>query len=232
MNFPFFIEMSALPPPKSTLPPFFWNLLSESDKSEFMRLCSVFYQNKCSTTRDRRSVTFANELLVALEYIERSSDNREARAVICGICFVGPMICINTRQLKGLLSRCKSSINGILQELGYIGVKSRSKTRSCILAAIPSLERNLSLLRQWSVRHASEDAQFCFLSKFPQPILPAITPEDFQVESRPTVPRQQFPQLPSLDGNSVSIPLMFRVESLLSHPVEPKSSVVSGTGLE
>jgi hypothetical protein len=231
MTLPTPTEKSSVPATKVPLPPSFWNLLSQVDQNEFIKLCSGFYQNKRTTIRDRRAVTFANELMIIMEYIERSSDNVEARAVICGICFVGPMICINTRQLKVLLCRCKSSINGILQELGYVAVRSRTKSRSCILAMMPSIEGNHDLLRQWSVRHASEDAQFCFVSKFPQPLLPMIIPEDLQAEIQPSFVRPQFQRLPSVEISSFSIPIMFRVESLLSHPVGNKNSVGSDTGL-
>jgi hypothetical protein len=201
--------------PKQSIPQRFWSVLSQSDKNEFLRLRTKFDQDKRSIARDRRAVTFANELFTVLEYIDRSPDNMEARAVVAGVCFVGPIICVNTRQLKYLLCRCKSSINGILQELGYVGVRPKSKTRSCVLASMPSLERSAEILRQWSIRHASVDAKFCFLSRFPRPPMPLIMQDDLQHED-PRYARE-------IDAPAVSVPMIFRVESLLSHPAPHKT---------
>jgi hypothetical protein len=139
----------------------------------------------------------------------------EARAVVSGICFAGPMICVNTRQLKNLLCRCKSSINGILQELGYVGLRVRSETRSCVLASMPSLEWSADILRRWSVRHASTDAKFCFLSRFPRPPMPESTQDDIQREGTRYATEMEIPSVPSL--------MTFRVESLLSQPVPQKT---------
>jgi hypothetical protein len=208
---------------KNSIPPLFWSILSQSDKTEFLRLRSIFRQNKESLSVLRRAITFSNELLVVLEFIERSSDNMETRAIVAGACFVGPLISVNTRQLKNFLGRCKSSINAILHELGYIGLRPRSKTRSCILAMMPSIARCPDLLRKWSVRHASKGAPFCFLSTFPARNLPVITKSDIDPEEDLEPFSPVPPQTPSLALPSSSIPLMFRVESLLSQPVMHKS---------
>jgi hypothetical protein len=109
---------------------------------------------------------------------ERSSDLMEARCVVTGVCFVGPIVCVSTRQLKGLLQRCKSSINGSFQQLGYVTLLTKSKARTCLITALPSLEKEQAMLRQWTVRVASEEANFCFLSAYSRLPLPDITEED------------------------------------------------------
>jgi hypothetical protein len=207
-------------PPKASIPPYFWRLLSPNDKNEFTQLRSIFYQNKGSMARHRRALTFANELHMVLDYIERAPDNMESRAIVSGICFTGPIICVNTRQLKSLLSRCKSSINGILQELGYASLRPRSKTRSCIFAILPSIERTPEIARHWSVRHASERSSFCFVSKFPTPVLPTIAREDLDQEPLSEPFFHTTPAVPRLGLDSCSVPLVFRVESLLSQPTK------------
>jgi hypothetical protein len=114
---------------------------------------------------------FSEDLLMLLEFIERSPGGREDRAILVGLAFAGPYVCVNTRQLKALLGRCKSSINGSFHVLGYASMKSRAS--ECLAAVLPSLMKELPLLRQWTVRCASENAPFCFASRYwPLPFAP------------------------------------------------------------
>jgi hypothetical protein len=98
-----------------------------------------------------------------LSYIERSSIGIEERSILVGVAFAGPYICVNTRQLKLLIGRCKSSINGNFQQLGYTSL--RTKSGELLSTILPSLVNEMTVLRQWTVRCASEDAQFCFASR-------------------------------------------------------------------
>ena len=122
-----------------------------------------------------------------LQFLEQSESGREWRCILAGVAFAGPFICVNTRQLKNFLGRCKSSINGSFQQLGYVAVRTKSKAKSCVLSVIPSLANDPNLLRQWTVRCASDDAHFCFVSKFQPHPMPTITPEDLNEERKPQV---------------------------------------------
>jgi len=165
-------------PPEPTLPPSYWNALSQEDKSEFIKLRNRLHQSQKTSVKDRRLVSFSNEMTSILNFLERSEVGREQRCVLAGVAFAGPFICVNTRQLKSFLGRCKSSINGSFQQLGYVAVRTKSKARICVLSIMPTLANEPNLLRQWTVRGASEDAHFCFVSKFQPDPLPAITAED------------------------------------------------------
>jgi len=169
-----------------SLPPSYWNALSQDDRTEFVRLRSHFLQGQKISSKDRRIVTFRKELIAVLKYIERSDSCVEERSVLVGVCFAGPFICVNTRQLKNFLGRCKSSINGSFQQMGYVALRTKAKARSCVLAVMPSLQNDTNILRQWTVRCASEDASFCFLSSFSHVSLPQINEEDLYDEKRPT----------------------------------------------
>jgi hypothetical protein len=104
----------------------------------------------------------------------------EARALLAGICFVGPAVCVNTRQLKFLLGRCKSSINGCFRQLGFVAVRTKAKARGFIAATLTSLKDRPEAIRQWTVRCTSGASQFCFLSSFPRENLPVITAADLE----------------------------------------------------
>lgn len=152
--------------------PNYWNKLTADDQNEFIRLRSIFHQNQKVSAKDRRSVTFRKELQTVLSYIERRPDGIEERCILAGICFAGVVVCVNTRQLKCFLGRCKSSINGSFQQMGYLALKTKTKSRTCITSLLPSLQTEQNILRQWTVRYVSADAMICFRSSkdhFPLP---------------------------------------------------------------
>jgi hypothetical protein len=160
------------------IPPLFWSQLTQEDKDEFIKIRTNFRQSQKISSKDRRVITFRRELLVVLDFIERRPDSMEARAVLAGVCFAGPVICVNTRQLKSFLARCKSSINGSFQQLGFVALRVKAKARECVVAVLPSLRSQQTILRQWTARYVSEDAKFCFWSAFPYETLPDIHPDE------------------------------------------------------
>jgi hypothetical protein len=171
-----------------------WALLSSDDRSEYMRLRANFHHGQRISSKDRRSVTFHRELTQVVEFLERSPDNLEARCVLAGVCFAGGFVCVNTRQLKGLLKRCKSSINGSFQQFGYLSLRTKCKAKACLLSVLPSLNGDHLSLRQWAVRVISDRAELCFVTSFSHAPMPEVRPEDLLEESPPPVsaPRPVF----------------------------------------
>lgn len=180
------LNLSLKPDP--SLPLTYWNQLTQEDKIEFIKLRNAIHQNQkpSSIIKDRRLATFSNELVMILKYIEHNEVGREVRSILTGISFAGPFICVNTRQLKSFVGRCKSSINGSLQQLGYMAVRTKSKARSCVLACMPILSSDSNLLRQWTVRGASENALFCFVSNFQPNPMPILQPDDLNEDKKNT----------------------------------------------
>jgi hypothetical protein len=162
-------------------------------------------------------VTFGRELTIVLQFLERSQENLEARSVVAGVCFAGSVACVNTRQLKGFLKRCKSSINGSFQQIGYIALRTKSKARQSVTTVLPSLHNEPSILRQWTVRVVSADAAFCFVSSFRYAILPEITPDDLFEEPAPNPPPAAAPiavPVPAI-AQVTFAPIPQRAQSLL-----------------
>jgi hypothetical protein len=164
------------PTHSSSIPFAYWGLLSEDDRLEYMRLSQRFFADQKLSAlvragRERPQVVFMKEVLAILQYIERSMENTEIRSIVTGLCFHGPFVCINTRALKGILYRCKSSINGLFQELGYGQWRARYE-REFVLLAMPSLKKDPTMLRQWTIRQVAADSMFCFVSKIPRVELP------------------------------------------------------------
>ena len=164
--------------------PVFWDRLSADDKAEFIRLRNQLHSYQKPTGKDPRVVTFRKELLSVLQYTERDEVHREERCILTGIAFAGPLICVNTRLLKNFLGRCKSSINGGFQQMGYVAIRTKGKARTCIVTVMRPLTSDPALLRQWTVRGASPHAESCFLSSFNISLLPEITQSDLNFDNR------------------------------------------------
>jgi hypothetical protein len=161
-----------------------WNQLSSDDQTEFLRIRWTFQDAPKVTSKDRRLQTFPRDLKQVVSFIERSPQNAEARAIVVGLCFVGGIVCINTRQLKDFMARCKSSINGSFQTLGYTLVSTKSKARECCLAAMPALRGHRQVIRQWTARVVREPASHPFVSSFTASGLPEIKPEDLYQQQK------------------------------------------------
>jgi hypothetical protein len=174
------------------LPLSYWNQLSQDDQTEFIKLRAHLHRGQQPMSKDVRMASLRRELLLVLSYLERSPDNMEARAILSGICFVASAVCVNTRQLKSLLGRCKSSINGCFKQLGFVAVRTKAKARGFIAAALTSIKDRPEMIRQWTVRCTSSASQFCFLSSFPRDNLPTINASDLEPSAVKPPPMGKF----------------------------------------
>lgn len=157
----------------------YWDRLDSACRSEFLKLRLHFHQGQKAAHKDRRLASFSSELEAILNFCKSDPHEYQLRCILSGIAFAGPFVCVNTRQLKSFLGRCKSSINGSFQQLGYNAIKTKSKARACILSILPILNNDATLARQWTVRKASNEAMSCFVSNFNSAELPVIADEDF-----------------------------------------------------
>ena len=132
--------------------PLYWDLLSDYDKSCYNKLRLAFNSNSMKRSRGHRLEKFDNILDAIRRYSEHHDENDWRRFLVCGVCWMDNAIAINTRQLRVMISRCKSSINGSLQKLGYITNPSHSKNWNMLFAQIPMLKDNFAEIRQWTIR--------------------------------------------------------------------------------
>jgi hypothetical protein len=202
-----------------------WSRLTPEDKSEYLRLKLQFYQAHRTTGKEGRISVFHRELQIAYSYITSRTDGREERSIVCGIGFAGEFICVNTRQLKAFLSRCKSSINGSFLQMGYVAVITKLKARKCLLSVLHSLIDDSSNFRQWGVRAVSNRATFCMASALSASEKPAIGERDLIPQKQPAQvfdigfliqrsfvkPFQQFSSFEEDDGQ-----MLLRDDDLLS----------------
>lgn len=115
--------------------------------------------------------------------IHRDEDDWK-RCLVCGICWIQNSVAINTRQLGLLIDKCKSSINGSLQKMGYNTLQSREESSAYLVEAIPFLLNNYMELREWTVR--------LFAAATPQPGLPPYHVNTVYNFASPTPNRPQY----------------------------------------
>ena len=135
--------------------PKFWNLLPESDKISYMNMRSRFAFTSSQNQRNKRVSTF-NEILQAIHrFCIQHDKNDWIRCFVCGVMWLKEGIAINNQQMRILISKCKSSINGSLLRIGYVNSLGRTETAAAMIKAVPLLKDNTSELRQWTVRTKS-----------------------------------------------------------------------------
>jgi hypothetical protein len=101
-------------------------------------------------------MTDFREILEALVLFECSDEEEKwKRCLVCGVCIVAPGIAVNTTQLKRLVLKCKSSINGSLKGLGFDKIITKPWAYEWFLQQIPYLRDRPTELRQWTIRFCS-----------------------------------------------------------------------------
>ena len=132
--------------------PQYWNLLSHDDKSAYAQLRSALSSPACKNRRNKSIATFSEIVDAIHKYVEKGDGNDNKRSLVCGITWIDDGIAINTHQLRLLINKCKSSINGSFQAMGYGTIPTASDSASQIIQKFPFLKNNFSELRQWTVR--------------------------------------------------------------------------------
>lgn len=152
----------------STQPPLHLELLSPADIKDYLVMRGNFSVEVNKSKKGERRESFINTLKIIRSYIERNDFNDWKRAMVCGIIFLNPdnnrccqanflssAVAINIQQLRLLLGKCKSSINGSLQQLGYQSLSSSpigSKLHEEVLRKVPYFQQDLSELKKWTFR--------------------------------------------------------------------------------
>ncbi|OHT03036.1 hypothetical protein TRFO_29647 [Tritrichomonas foetus] len=139
---------------KKILPKFF-SLLCPLDQEQYEELQSYLSSKKCRNNRNKRVKKFSEMLSMIKDFCIRGETNDCDRCMVCGVCWLKNAIAINNRQLSLLIEKCKSSINGSLQRMGYIPLTTKSEIVNELYERIPILKGNFVELREWSLRYLS-----------------------------------------------------------------------------
>jgi hypothetical protein len=191
--------------------PQYWEFLSDSDKASYLQLKRDFTETSMRHGRNTRLETFDGILEAIRHFAERNDDQDWRRFLVCGVCWMDNAIAINTRQLRILVSKCKSSINGSLQKMGYTTNMSHSESWKILFPRIPLLKDHFSELRQWTIRY-----------KGPIPPPPFIPMPGAMALAVP-IPSQQplFEQPSQQSDKRPSCPIKFRAKMNRRPETEP-----------
>jgi hypothetical protein len=143
---------AQLPPRCCFAHPTYFNLLSCSDSQDYAVLRASFHVDSGKSRKGERLETFVEGIRKVRNFIERKQEDEWRRALVCGIFFLSDSLSLNIQQLRILMGKCKSSINGSLQQLGYAAQSSSSETEQEFLARIPLNFRDATELKKWTIR--------------------------------------------------------------------------------
>jgi hypothetical protein len=175
-------EDSALP---STIEdPTFFNLLDEDDQKKYRELRSTLRNSEKRYKRNKRLEGLQDALDAIQEFSIRHQPDDWKRSLVCGVCWIGQDIAINIRNLRLLVDKCKSSINGALSKMGYGTAALNSPITPALLGTIPFLKGNFVEQRQWTVRRKVQMSPGPVRIAFPTPMF--SSPASFQTPDLPT----------------------------------------------
>ena len=150
--------------------PQYWQLLDRVDLEEYLKLRLQNEENIAKSKKGERIESFNQKLDQIKKYIERDTANQWKRSLVCGAIFLKEGIFINIQNFKMVLSRCKSSINGSFQQMGYNANQCNPAAAQEIKSKIPFFSKSPNDLKKWTFREFKQHAEITapeFKSKKP-----------------------------------------------------------------
>jgi hypothetical protein len=151
-------------PMRAEFRPKYFEFLSHYDQDGYNQLRSTLSSQLCRNRRGKRLENFGEMMASIRAFCVRHDEDDWKRCLVCGVYWLAAGIAINNRQLSLLLDKCKSSINGSLQKIGYSTLQGRTDSTNALSDAIPLIQNNFNELREWTVR--------LFTAATPHPALP------------------------------------------------------------
>jgi hypothetical protein len=136
--------------------PLYFRLLLQHEKFEYEALQARLADPNHRYNRNRRLDTFQDMLEEIREFCEGPDSWR--RCLACGVCWGSDFVGTNTQQLRFVLGKSKSSINGVFAKMGLDISAGRDSDISELTARIPFLKGRLQEVRQWTIRRKSDFA--------------------------------------------------------------------------
>lgn len=135
--------------------PLHWDLLTRKDLDDYVELRNHFYDEIRKSKKGERLEAFVKRLKKIRAFIERGDNDDWKRSLVCGIIFMNKSIAIHIQQFRLLLGKCKSSINGSLQQIGFIAHPQGGPIDEELLEKIPIFKKEHSEIKKWTVRDST-----------------------------------------------------------------------------
>ena len=132
--------------------PMYWELQTDTDRAQYLSLWGKFHEDVGKSKKGERLEAFTEKLTTIRRFVQRGDENDWRRSLLCGIFFLNDALAINIQQFRHLVGKCKSSINGSLQQLGYLVQGQAQSIERELLSCIPAGVRDVNELKKWTVR--------------------------------------------------------------------------------
>ena len=189
--------------------PAHWDLLHPSDLDQYVQLRTSFYDEIKMSKKGERLESFIKRLKRIREFVERGDGDDWKRGLVCGIIFLSNGIAIHIQQFRLLLGKCKSSINGSLQQIGFIAHPQGGPIEEELCDKVPIFRKEHSEVKKWTVRDCNAEVN----------PLNENTNKTAVIQPEPTVqavinqnamPAQKEEKILSWDASFFPIPIKFR----------------------
>jgi hypothetical protein len=149
-------------------------LLSEPDRTAYSRLQALIARSTLTSPRHQRVKSFTGAIDAIRQFVMRDDPDDRLRGMVCGMYWLPDGIAVDVHEVRLLVPRCKSSINGSLHKLGYTLSVGRLECAELLTKIFPLLRDQTAELRKWSIRKMEIQRRSMVL-----PILP-VSPSNHQ----------------------------------------------------
>lgn len=134
------------------LTPNHWHLLSKDDQQAYIFMHTEFQRDLAKSKKGERLDIFIDRVRRIHSFVERGDGDEWKRSLVCGVFFMRNALAVNIQQLRLLMNKCKSSINGSLLQLGYSVQPQMPPVTADLAASIPPSHRDIYELKKWTIR--------------------------------------------------------------------------------
>jgi hypothetical protein len=117
--------------------------------------------------------SFGGTLDAIRQFVMRDDPDDALRGMACGLYWLPDGIAVDVHEVRLLVPRCKSSINGSLHKLGYTLSLGRLECAELLTKIFPLLRDQTAELRKWSIRKAESLRPAMVLPILPEKRTPA-----------------------------------------------------------
>jgi hypothetical protein len=133
--------------------PMFYDQLTAEDQVKYHSVRAVVGRPENRYNRCHRLSTLRSSFDEIRKFCVRGDELDGVRCLVCGICWLDrDEIGINTRQLRLMIAKSKSSINGAFAKMGYSSRPSKEREIERLCRALPLLSAFPTELRKWTIR--------------------------------------------------------------------------------
>ena len=132
--------------------PLHWDLLTRNDLDSYVELRKSFYDEIRKSKKGEKLDAFVQRLVKIKYFVERGDADDWKRGLVCGILFLENGIAIHIQQFRLLLGKCKSSINGSLQAIGFVAHPQGGPIEKELYQKVPIFQKEHSEVKKWTVR--------------------------------------------------------------------------------